>query len=449
MNDSKAIHETAVKEIIDIADDIMDFVKDKKDAKKDNKKQGIPSFSSIAKASSNLTMVFPVLASRGVSIEAASMVSKALEKRYVSMLQMLFASYQLTNSNVQNAQEYINQFHTNLSTKVADLDDLFNFVTTDFPRLKGKYTDKGLTEGCTDWTDYAINEALRKDMIENMNHYLPENISENSLDKFEVKHGVVTEADATANGGTESDFSGKTAPKDAKTAKESAEFFNKQVLDSDYKKANELLPTSLVVNFTTNDDKGNSTTIKNALVGVKAKLYPIASDDVVQHLVDKNQRSNWIINFIRATTREISFLKDFVFAVDKAKVDALSMSDRRGTTSKMWKVLERRATSSKFKRAAGSNNMSAITTLVISQDEVEYMRKHYNIDMERLGNVVKLFESLNLIGFVIVDETLEVAKFVFDEADPDWETISFTHLEREASDNTYKKVVNLMTKMSR
>ena len=145
---------------------------------------------------------------------------------------------------------------------------------------------------------------------------------------------------------------------------------------------------------------------------------------------------------------EISFFKDFLFAIDKAKIDAMSLSTRKSSSDKMWKVLERRATSSKFKRAfKQNNNMAAITSLVISQDEVEYMRKNYNVDIERLGTIVSLFSSLNLICIVIVDESLEVAKFIFDEQDPSWETISFNHLERESNDNTYKKVVNLMTKM--
>ena len=126
----------------------------------------------------------------------------------------------------------------------------------------------------------------------------------------------------------------------------------------------------------------------------------------------------------------------------------MSLSDRRKTSDKMWKVLERRSTNSKIKRAMRqTNNMASITTLIISQEEVEYLRKNYNVDMERVGSVINLFTNLNLIAFVIVDESLEVAKFIFDEQDPSWETISFNHLERESNDNTYKKVVNLMSKM--
>ena len=77
------------------------------------------------------------------------------------------------------------------------------------------------------------------------------------------------------------------------------------------------------------------------------------------------------------------------------------------------------------------------------------MRKNHNVDLEKIATVLGLFDSLNLMAICIVDESLEVAKFIYDEQEPMWETISFTHLERESSDNTYKRVVNLMTKVAR
>ena len=46
-------------------------------------------------------------------------------------------------------------------------------------------------------------------------------------------------------------------------------------------------------------------------------------------------------------------------------------------------------------------------------------------------------------------EAKNVAKFIFDQDEPSWETISFNQLERESSDGSYKKIVNLMTKVSK
>lgn len=458
-DDPKIVHETVIGEIIDTWNYIKDLDADKiaslfQTRKKETKP--MMGLSSIAKASSNLTMVFPVLASRGVSIEAASMTSKAIEKRCVSMLQMLFSSWQVTdpNTGISSVQDYINQFHSNVNSGNVSLDDVFNL---------------SYMESSAITIPYETLEAIRKDNINNTGYYLPSNINESSLNRFKVQESAVFTFDAddpvTANFDPNS-----VDPKDRAAAmqqkrqysknsvdmmKASSEYFKNQVLDSEYKKANELMPTTMIVNFTIrqHDEKSgqyNNVSVANAVVGVKAKLYPISSDDVINHLVDKTQSRNWITNFIRATTRETSFIKDFVLALDKAKIDAMSLSDRKSTSDKMWKVLERRATVSRLKRALHQpNNASAITTLLISQDEVEYIRKYFNIDMENTRNAIALFESLNLMGFAIVDEGLEVVKFIFDEQSPSWETISFSHLERESSDNTYKKVVNLMTKVAR
>lgn len=452
----KVIHETSLGHIMDIWDALMDIKKEAdydklmKSAKKNNP---LGASSSIAKASSNLTLVFPVLCSKGISIEAASMVSKAIEKNAVSMLQRLFASWQIAGSDVTSLADYLAKFHGNINTRVASLDDIFRMQDAVAKRTPGSKLS------------FKESSSVKADM-QNINFVLPNSINENSLMRYTYKEGAVNvngeddiEAyqlgDRSVNNGVNR-VTGKGAKTNADVMKTKADYFKNQVVDSDYKKANELMPTTLVINFDVeqaDDGTGKTGSVlhyDSALAAVKAKLYPIASDDIVSHITSKAVDSNWLTNFFRASTREISFMKDFVLAIDKAKIDAMSMSDRKRTSDKMWKVLERRALTSRLKRAmrrADSASVAAITTLVLSQEEVEYMRKYNGVDVEQVSTILNLFESLNLMAVCIVDESLEVAKFIYDEQEPMWETISFTHLEREASDNTYKKVVNLMTKI--
>lgn len=229
--------------------------------------------------------------------------------------------------------------------------------------------------------------------------------------------------------------------------KDAADFFGKQVLNTEYKKANELMPTLMVINFQTRTPAGDYHVVDSVVIGVKAKLYPISSEDMVTHLVAKAKDANWIQKLIKASTREISFFKDFLFAIDKAKVDALSLS-RKGSANKMWKVLERRAVKSKWNRLmAKSNDATAITTIMLSQNEVDFIKKEYQIDVTDVVNTRILMEKFNLLGIAVIDESLEIAKFMWDTGEDIWETVSFNNLERESNDNTYKKVVNLMTKV--
>lgn len=468
INDCKVIHETGLKVLIDL----WDAAKSIKDIDKKYKSSAPSNYSSVARAASNLTLVFPVICSRNISPEVAGVVNKALEKNAASMMQKLFASWQLADQDINNVQDYINQFHNNINTRAASLDDVFDLTS----RIKTSKNESTIS-------DAELEIAFRED-AKNLDYVLDSDIKESSLRNFTVKNGTVSynpireadvtvdiyDNDATADSSgdikvdndkdgnklkTRISVGGNNNSKSAHgTRKDIADYFSKQIPDADYKKANELLPTPITVNFQVKvaDSNGNPTTrIDGATVGVKSKLYPIGSKDIVDHVGQKMlDKRNWLLDFIKATTRETSFFKDFLLAIDKAKIDSLSLSDRKATTDKMWKVLERRALNSKFRRVATSNPnaAAAITTLVLSQEEVDYMRKFNNMDVEHISNVIGLFESLNLMCIVIVDETLEVAKFIYDDNDPMWETISFTHLERESNDNTYKRVVNLMTKIS-
>lgn len=446
-NDPRYIHETQLADIMNMAKAVKDFASDKDRVDRyigsnKNKKFASPmaNSTSIAKASSNLTLVFPVIASKSVSVQNASMVCKALEKDFVSMLQALFASWQIVDSNdVGNFNDYLTSIHKNVSSKVADLDDVFAMLNSAMDDNEERLT---------------LNEAnMIKSDMRNINYYLPNEINESALTNYSVN-----EAAATTNIAVRAkNVNGKTIPISSDTMTMNAKNINTSVINSDYKKANELMPTSMVINFSiaVKDRNGNITgtvPYSSALCAVKAKLYPIASDDIISHLVDKTAERNWLTNLFRASTREISFFKDFLLAIDKAKVDAISLSDRNRTTDKMWKVLERRALLSKSHnliKSANAGSVAAITSLIISQDEVEYIKKYHNIDLERTSIVSGLFSSLNFISICIVDENLEVAKFIFDQDEPSWETMSFNQLERESSDGSYKKIVNLMTKVSK
>ena len=84
---------------------------------------------------------------------------------------------------------------------------------------------------------------------------------------------------------------------------------------------------------------------------------------------------------------------------------------------------------------------------MLSQNEVDFMEKEYNVNIADVSIARSLLEMYNFLGIVIVDEALEVAKFMWDTGEDMWETVAFSHLERESNDNTYKKVVNLMTRV--
>lgn len=459
MSDTKTIHESIIRDIIDLANIA------------DGDEMTVNPFSnkvykSVAAATDKLTLIFPVFCSNNISIENSVMVSKAIERKCVTMMQMLFSAMQI--SDARNAIDYISKFHGNLD---ASLDDVASLTVDDYVDMINKYAS---TQEHAVFNDAKAWQQL-SESVKNFNYTLPEDINENSLNNYRVDHmgnsiniSIIKEDKIDDDIKKQLDYQAKACKNIIRTGKEinvlqqrmkninratrldyrqmksMNDMERERVFTTDIKKANELVPTMMVVNFY-NAQTGLYT---SAVIGIKAKLYPLDSMDIVNRLMLKNKDNQGFHNFIRATTREISFWKDFVFAVDKAKIDALGV--RRGSTSKIWKVLERRALFGKYKRMIGAGNESAaISSLVVSKEDVETLKKEYNINIEKAAVIRPIMESYSLMCCVIIDEGVESAKFIFDTGHDEYETLSFSHLERDAQDNSYKKIVNLMTKMSR
>ena len=441
MNQCQQLHETIVRDILDVVDNVKNFDQIEWIKSKNN-------VGSIAKRANNLILVFPVLCSSSINIKTASVITKAIERKCVSLLQILFSSMQLTS--VDNMYDYLKKFHTNLNLKNGlTLDDFMNIM------------DKMVNEGAIQITDMEAYQAVKEDM-HNINYYLSTELNPTPINGYAIRKDAYGEShiikedfwsaiDKNVKSSVNNALAKKSdeVRKNNQKADKQVDYFTNQLSTGDVQKANELMPTTMIVNFTTKDENNgvNSYYTTSGIIGVKAKLYPVDSMDICNRISSKYSDSNNLFNLIRASTREISFFKDLAFAIDKARLDAVMMS-KESNNAKMFKVLERRAARNRFSSLLKKNDASPITSLIISQEEVEYLKKYNSLDMEKSYITRKILESYNLMDIVIADESLEVAKFLFDDGDGIFETMSFDSLEKEAKDSSYKKVVNLMSRLS-
>lgn len=434
------LRETVIRDIIDI----LDGVKDKDYVKMVDRFANSKYSSSVAKQSKDLIMTFPVLCSNTLEPRTATMVSKAIERKCVTMLHLLFSACCI--SDAKDAQEFINQYHKNISMQNMSVDDMI--------KLTAELGD----EIGADW-GIQMNQAIKgiKESMQSLYNdtEFVDSVNESSIQDFKVlnRYGqdMIIRRNTSVNEAASDDLRNvSSAMKNlADTEKAEVEMFQKRLLDNDAKKCNELVPSLLVIRFTSGkfEVDGKFVTTQ-AVVGVKARLIPVDSFEIVDKIFVKNNDKNTLLKLIRCTTRELSFFKDFLFAIDKAKVDALSQS-RKGSTNPIWKVLERRSIKSKIRKSIRSqNDAMAITSLVLTQEEVNYLKKNHNINVENVNVARQIMEAYNLLSLEIVDESIEVVKFFFD-GDDFFETLSFNNLERESGDGMYKKVINLMSKMSR
>lgn len=409
----RQIHETVLRDIVDVISGINSETEPLK---------GIftnTSYRSIAKGASNLTLVFPVIAEESVSVDAGRMCCKAVERKAVVMLQMLFSAINITDS--RNAMDYIGQMHKNI-----ELDDELD--VNEFIGIMDKISHESSSVSGIEVVRSTV-DAVLEDM-KNIDYHMNESgIVNESLGRFGIDKN--TDLDRISEARSNDD--------DAFAAGE--DFAGKQQIATDVKKANELVPTLITIKFYATVD-GNCVP-QTAVIGVKAKLQYVSRQDMINRLVIKNKDRNGLFNFLRASTREISFWKDFVFAIDRAKLDALSTSGR-GSSDRVWKLLERRAIKSRVKRFTGMmNDASAITTLLISKDTADTLEKEERIRVFKASNILPIMEAYNVMSFIVVDEVLEKVSFLFDDGSGQYEVMSYAHLEREESGN-YKKIINLL-----
>lgn len=494
----KDLNEGAIK-------DIMDMAREIKDTEIESLFKGMRNgggTGSINSKAEKLIMVFPVICSKMMDINTASMVAKAIERKSATMLNLLFTSTQFHHTD--DFYDYLSQFHTNINLKNTTVDGMKDILDIAFKESTAH-----------DGVDNIIFEKKQMEIlnrdIKNLDSYLEDNVSESAITSFKFipsnrygKSSVIQEAPSDVEKEFETMIKYNKDYRDAKSdyradrkeerdsikdgrdrekhnwdrfnhgankrreerdieshedklksnmiksANDQKSFFtSNNLLDNDIKKANELVPTTMVVKYFAKPKGVNEVIPVTIIAGVKAKIYSVDSLDIMERLSSQGKNANAFNKFVRATTREISFVRDFLLAIDQAKIDALSQS-RKGSSSKLWKILERRGTKSKIKRRFGMNNdASPISTLVITQEEVEYMKKEYNVNLEDFKIVRNILDTYNFMHFVIVDQVNESIKFLADTGDDVFEELSFNNLEREAVDGSYKKMVNLMTKVTK
>ena len=221
----------------------------------------------------------------------------------------------------------------------------------------------------------------------------------------------------------------------------------KRVKDSDFRKANELQPTLMIVNFNVlaKSDNGEAAVVdrKSFVAGVKCRLIAAPSTDIAERIASIKRTQLSFKNLIRATTGEIRFAPDFLFAINQQKLDARNDA-KKGEAAKIWNTLKKRSAKSNYRKLTrDKNDASAITTLVISQDTVNYVKSTTGFDAATVAGALQIMDKYNLLCIVIADETNEVAKFLYDNGS-EFESLAFTVLAKEAQDKQYKKIVNLV-----
>lgn len=412
----KTIHENELfAGLLNIAVDGIDNVTSKIFADTKN-------VNSINRSAKDFVLTFPVFVSDSLDKNSMMTVASALERKYANLLLILFNSMNdLSDSDVKS---YIRKFHINMNdeydiqhiTKIAE--SMYEYAQRLDPLFNAKQN--------------TSMKAIMADLKNNTDYVLPHSVSECGI------NGVVdmineSKKDNNKNNG---DPVGDIVKNKVDTSKPTSYHTKSGLTPSDCKKANEMTPTIITIQYYSTKQ---SEVTRQFMVGVKAKIYPIDSDTIVSKLMNAD-RNRGILNFIRATTREISFAKDFLFTIDALKKDAIRAARNR-ESMKDWKRLENRSRLVKINRITGMNLAQAISTVVITQNDADRLAE-YDINMDNPGVVSYIMNKYSLLGIVIVDQEYELIKLMFD-GDRGLEEMTLKSLKKS---NPAKDLVTLLGK---
>ena len=215
--------------------------------------------------------------------------------------------------------------------------------------------------------------------------------------------------------------------------------------DQDIKKMNDAVPSILIVRFYQRDNNGGISDIPTEfLIGVKSKIVPITTTEILRRIMNDNKDGQKFLKFMRTITGELK-ASEVILGLSRITDDVKSYKVK-GARGDLWTLLQNRAAAAKSQVKSGKHNdFSAITTVLISQEDVDELYREENLDISDPKNALRFMSSYNLMGFAIVDDSNEVLHLLLDNGSKSFEDISYTMLERETQDGgTYKKLINLM-----
>ena len=437
-----------------ILKDVMDLMKDF-DANDLGRMMMSRKPSSISRAAAEGTLQFPVLITRSLEISVLNMICSALERQFASFAQIAMTMDQVANSK-EGVGGYLRRFHQNSGVKYSKTDFLndLNQLTREsveeaLIEAEGvKFILESVTAAGATYKVSVSNKEQLESVLESLN-------LQKLNDKFRPKNLLAMEATryndrATHNG---NNVTNRFAAGDSRitmtnhnidetivTRTNRSDVMDRRpfnahniLRDNDVKKSNELVPTTLHIRIIIVNDQEVPIDTVDFIVGIKAIMHPIKSEEMIENVFNACRQNGPFFNFVRWTTGEISFMKDLVLRINETKLDVYNKS---AGASHWWLALKRRKNLSKLRNQVFlPGGLLPNTTIVISMEEVEYIKTRYGYDLMDDRVVDKVMGEYFLLAFVIVDMAGEIAHFYFDGQTSNQST-TIDGLRRETSNQS-------------
>lgn len=393
-------------------------------------------FSSLSAKASEGILQFPLIVSDSIDYDTAVLVAKACERSYASFAEVVFSMNQdLADANARTVSDYLHRFHQNDGQSTTDtdrgsLDDIIESFT---------FNDKtGTTFECKLYV--PDSPIMAKELKEQLRPYIE--------DFCTTKLNDVYQPERISKTATIIDMSGWREPEKkqvhAYTLKEATQGARGQTFTSaEVKKANEMQPTFIVISIT----KRNADTENlcyHITIGIKATIHLVRSAEYISNLTDACEYKGTLFRFIKWTSGEIGFIRDFVLRMDLFEKEA---RNRAAGNSGWWEALKKRGRAAKLAKVS-ADRLLPNATFVFSKAEADNIKANFGYDLLNPATARSLMKEYFLLGYVVVDASDETVRVMYD-GQSKFQFYTFTALERENNnqERAFKQMLRDVKKM--
>lgn len=384
---------------------------------------------SIETKTKDLVAIFPNIVDRTLSLKTVEKINRCIEIKNSNLLRLLLSSLGKQNMGA-NSESILKKFHRNFDK--IDFIDYQLSESEDFSHLKSNYSIENFID-----KPFINEQSLNNRYYTIINNNIVENIFNEDIFDFGDKNENRINS-KTFTGDDNSVSNTTISNNDYRTSKgnEVGKF-----ADRDVKFLNNLSPTMIEVGVTTSEDGDTRAVIISMLFGVKSKIYPSTSNEIID-AISSTMKSR-LFKFIQMSSGEIKFFKDFIFNINHIKNTVAEKYDKSSNSniSKLWKILKKRAKNQKKTMRISSMDNASIATLTINKSTVDELNRLKSIDLLNPKVATKFMNANNLMNLIIVDEITEICYIMSDSGDNVFTEITFGFLDKELDDLLNQKTI--------
>ena len=400
---------------------------------------------SIIRGANDATFQFPILIADTIPIDMANTFARTMERVYASFTQTWISLHPFMDISLDpTPMSYLKRLHQNMRVEsVNQFEDTGEILEKD---IKEAYAGENIL-----YMNRAKNFGIlfsgkntgSKTMLESHRRYLDEYMKGYDLTSVIENEPLITEAESDGTSGLDltSAFIDSQMNQIEKKERElrmkqtQDSNLSPRLLDRDVKKSNDMVPFGIQVRLIAKNEKNEFVQYIDFVLGVKAILHPVGSNDMIENLQRVMQNKSIFFKFLRWTSGEISLVKNILLDIDNIKMD----SRNRQTGKSPWFGALRRLKEKKigFRNFTVPHKIIPNATIVISSVEADYLENNAAVYVRNPKITKRLMSGLFLVAFVIIDDTTGTIDILYDGSDS-FQTYALETLERENSMNSNK-----------